>query len=374
MSKKPLLTGQVIAQRYDVLAVIGRGGQGTVYRAFDRWMQRTVAVKVLGANAARDATVLERLMREQQAMQALRGTAAVEVFDTCRHSGGEICLVMELLVGEDLDQYLDELAQRDRRVPVTRIVDIVEPIVSTLEAAHACGIIHRDLKPANIFLLDDGSVRLLDFGLARLKSAVPLTAAGTVVGSPSFMAPEAWSGLSDFMDQRADVYSLGVILFLMMTGQLPFSGTSVHDKYLSATTGCRASLLQFRPDLPRGIEEWASLALARDREQRFQNVTALWSAFLATFNLQRRNRGKQESVWAAAATALRRLVGSHRAAPPHAPPANAPRLETGDPIAVERMRPQLRSPRSPSPRRHSPRAESTLSMSASDLISATPPA
>ena len=350
MSKKPLLTGQVIAQRYDVLAVIGRGGQGTVYRAFDRWTQRNVAVKVLGANAARDATVLERLMREQQAMQALRGTAAVEVFDTCRHHGGEICLVMELLTGEDLDQHLDELAQRNRRMSLTRIVHIVEPIVSTLETAHACGIVHRDLKPANIFLHQGGSVRLLDFGLARLKSAVPLTAAGAVVGSPSFMAPEAWSGLSDFLDERADVYSLGVILFLMMTGQLPFSGASLQDKYLSATTGHRASLLQLRPDLPRRIEEWASLALARDRDQRFQNVSALWSAFLATFNLQRRAAGRnQESLWRAATGALRRLVGTRRPAP------------AGEPV----------------PRPASallPRIENTLSMSDSDLISVTPSA
>jgi serine/threonine protein kinase len=250
---------------------------------------------------------------------------------------------------------------------LTRIVHIVEPIVSTLETAHACGITHRDLKPANIFLQEGGSVRLLDFGLARLKNAVPLTAAGAVVGSPSFMAPEAWSGLSDFMDERADVYSLGVILFLMMTGQLPFSGASLQDKYLNATTGCRASLLQLRPDLPRGIEEWASLALARDREQRFQNVTALWSAFLATFDLQRRAAGRnQGSLWAAATGAFRKLVGAPRTA---AAPVPAPAFRAGlsDQNDLERVRPRLRPPRSPFRS-----VENTLSMSDSDLISATP--
>lgn len=366
MSKKPLLTGQVIAQRYDVLAVIGRGGQGTVYRAFDRWTQRSVAVKVLAANAARDATVLERLMREQQAMHALRGTAAVEVFDTCRHSGGEICLVMELLLGEDLDQHLAELAQWNRRMPLERIVEIVEPIVSTLETAHACGITHRDLKPANIFLREDGSVRLLDFGLARLKNAVPLTAAGTVVGSPSFMAPEAWSGLSDFMDERADVYSLGVILFLMLTGQLPFSGVSVHAKYLSATTGTHASLLQLRPDLPRRIEAWASRALARDREQRFQNVTALWSEFLAAFKLRRASSRKEESLWAAASGAFRRLVGAQR---PATAPAYARRAELSNGSETGRGRPPSRSRRSPWQG-----SESTVSMSDSDLVFESPSA
>lgn len=362
MTKKPILIGQVIAQRYELLAVIGRGGQGTVYRAFDRWMGRAVAVKVLGASAARDATALERLMREQQAMHALRGTSAVEVVDTCRHSAGEICLVMELLIGEDLDQYLDDLARRNRRVSINRIVDIIEPVVSTLETAHASGIMHRDLKPANIFLVQGGGVRLLDFGLARLKNAVPLTAAGTVVGSPSFMAPEAWSGLSDFMDERADVYSLGVILFLMMAGELPFPGRSVQEKYLSTTTGRRASLLQLRPDLPRGVEEWASLALARDREQRFQNVTALWSAFLATFELRRGRAGRPETAWGGAVGALRRIFGAHRDAPRRA-------AEIGFSNHGESER---RDSRLPAPGSSFGAIESTLSLSDSDLRFATP--
>src|SRR6478609_4634750 len=222
--------GQVIAQRYELLSIVGRGGQGIVYRARDRWMAREVALKLMGSKAVRGPQVLERLMREQQAMLALRGTAAVELFDVCRGNDGELCLVMELLRGTDLDEHLYSLEQRGERLTLPRIVEIFDPIVSTLEIAHAAGILHRDLKPANVFLLEGGGVRLLDFGMARLKKSAPLTAAGTVMGSPSFMAPEAWQGVSDLMDNRADVFSLGVILFRLLAGELPFGGTSVQEK------------------------------------------------------------------------------------------------------------------------------------------------
>ena len=157
MVNPPDRIGQLIGARYDLLQVIGRGGQGMVYRAFDRWTKRAVALKVLGSKAAREPQVVERLMREQQAMSVLKGTAAVELFDVCRGPDRELCLVMELLKGRDLDEQLYALMQRREYLPLARVGEIFDPIVSTLEVAHAAGILHRDLKPANIFVLDSAA-------------------------------------------------------------------------------------------------------------------------------------------------------------------------------------------------------------------------
>jgi eukaryotic-like serine/threonine-protein kinase len=328
VSKAPDRIGQTISQRYELLEIIGRGGQGTVYEALDRWMSRKVALKILGSKAAREPHVVERLMREQQAMIVLKGTSAVELFDVCRGNDGELCLVMELLTGVDLDEHLYTLEERRERMPLPRVAQLFDPIVSTLETAHAAGILHRDLKPANVFLVEGGGVRLLDFGLARLKKSAPLTAAGTVMGSPSFMAPEAWTGVSDLLDQRADVYSLGVILFRVLAGELPFSGASLQEKFLGTTTGVRPSLLRYRPDLPRHADDWVSLALAINRDERFTSVRALWNAFLSTFEIEAPSLGKRESLWAAAKGAVQQLVRG--SALPPAPAPVAPSSQSSD--------------------------------------------
>ncbi|HEY3253932.1 MAG TPA: serine/threonine-protein kinase, partial [Polyangiaceae bacterium] len=373
MAKLEDRSGEVVGQRYELSEVIGRGGQGTVYRASDRWMQRPVAVKVLGAKAVREPHAVERLMREQQAMSTLKGTSAVELFDLFRGDAGELCLVMELLKGMDLDDYLFTIELNDGRIPLDRVVQIFEPIVRTLETAHAAGILHRDLKPANIFLLEGGGVRLLDFGLARLKQSAPLTAAGTVMGSPSFMAPEAWQGVSDLIDARADVYSLGVILFRVLAGKLPFPGTSMQEKFLHATTGARPSLLKFRPDLPPAADDWVALALALDREQRFANVGALWSAFESAFRTEQRRSGLRPSFWAAAKGAVQKLVGGSQLAAPVPPAASVPAVAPVAPAFGAHDPAFAREALARAAYRISSVPEATIELSVSDLQPGPPP-
>jgi serine/threonine-protein kinase len=314
------------SQRYERLGVLGSGGQGVVYRAFDHWTGRPVAIKVLSSAAAREPHMVERLSREQQALSALKGTAAVEVLDVYRGTDGELCLVMELLTGTNLDEHLQVIEALNERIELPRVAEIFDPIVSTLETAHKAGIVHRDLKPANVFLLEDGGVRLLDFGMARMKRSAPLTAHGTVMGSPSFMAPEAWKGQSSAVDHRADVYSLGVILFRVLAGDLPFSGISLYEKMVGTTTGTRPSLFAKRPDLPRDADEWVALALAINRDERFQNVRALWSAFLSTFDVAPPGK-ERPSFWAKATGKVKELAGI-----PNAPSSgDSPR--SSDPLA-----------------------------------------
>jgi eukaryotic-like serine/threonine-protein kinase len=305
--------GHLTSERYERQGIIGRGAQGVVYRAFDRWMKRPVAIKVLGSRLARQPQMAERFLRELRALSALSGTAAVEVFDIFRGEQGELNLVMELLVGSDLDDTLARLEEANERMDLVRLARIFDPIVDTLEVAHGAGILHRDLKPANVFLLEAGGVRLLDFGMARLRTAAPLTAVGTVMGSPSFMAPEIWSGQTERVDQRADVYSLAVILFRILSGSLPFAGQTLREKFLGTTSEERPSLFAKRPDLTPDADAWVAQALAVEPAERFRNVRALWNAFLTTFDIP--DPKGRRSLWAAAKGMVLRIAGAQEETP-----------------------------------------------------------
>jgi serine/threonine-protein kinase len=309
------LLGIVIADRYELTGVLGHGGQGVVYRARDRTAGRDVAIKMLSDSVADDPVYAARLAREQEALVALAGSSAVAVYDLCEAPNGSLCLVMELLEGTDLEKHLSELEARDERLPLARLSAIVEPIVQTLERAHDAGIIHRDLKPGNIFLLDDDhGVRLFDFGLSRSKKAIRLTQAGTVMGSPSYIAPEVWKGDSDALDGRVDVYSLGVILFRTLSGKLPFEGATLKESFELASSAPRPSLRALRPDLSPRVDAWVQQGLAINRDKRYQTVRGLWNGLLKALEYQpppltmRPVADSLIGAWKAATGAFRRLV------------------------------------------------------------------
>ena len=315
--------GIVVADRYELRGVIGQGGHGTVYRAVDRSTGRGVAVKMLSDSFANEPEYAARLAREQEALVLLAGTSAVAVYDLCRAPNGSLCLVMELLEGIDFEKYLEELEARGERLSLERLSAIIDPVVETLERAHDAEILHRDLKPANIFLLSDGEgVRLFDFGLSRKRNAARLTVIGTIMGSPSYIAPEVWKGKSDDLDTRVDVYSLGVILYRALSGRLPFEGSSLRDSFLQTTTAPRPSLHALRPDLPSKVDDWVKKALAVDRADRFETVTALWNGLLGALRYvppPRPIRPVADSLvnaWRAATTAFRRFIPGAGSTPP----------------------------------------------------------
>jgi serine/threonine-protein kinase len=336
------------------LGVIAEGGQGLIARARDRETGELVAVKMLTSAAAQNDEFVQRLAREQEAMLALAGTSAVAVLDLCRAPGGAPCLVMELLEGHDLERELGNLESARQYLPVPRLYEIFEAIVETLERAHEAGILHRDLKPANIFLLSaeaGGGVRLLDFGLSRMKKAAPLTQLGTILGSPSYIAPEVWGGRTDVLDQRVDVYSLSVVLFRALAGRLPFEAASVHEKFQLATSAPRPNLTPFRPDLPEEVDVWVQKALAINPADRYSSVREAWSALLEALDYtpthRQRPRVRESLVdaWRAARGAFRRaLTGLPMPAPARPPTSPPPRAQTARPPLVAPSRGSSTSP------------------------------
>jgi serine/threonine-protein kinase len=185
---------------------------------------------------------------------------------------------MELLHGANLETCLETAQQRGQLLGLNDLRPIAEPVVSTLEAAHAAGILHRDLKPGNIFVQNDGSVRLLDFGFAKFLRMRSVTLAGHIAGSPSYIAPECWKEETEALDQRIDVYGLSAVLFRALAGRPPFVGAGVIQIMRQCATAPRPSLHELRPDLPKLVDDWVQAALAIDREERFQTVRASWRA------------------------------------------------------------------------------------------------
>jgi serine/threonine-protein kinase len=277
----PFVPGDIVNNRYRLLDKLGAGAHGVVYRARDLETRGEVALKFLGDGKSLDPEYSRRIEREAMAMARLRGTSAVYVHGLNVAQDGCLYLVMEVLVGRDLEAYLVEAERIGGRLKRPKLLEILRPVVDTLEAAHKQGIVHRDLKPSNVFIVDaqaGGGVRLLDFGLAKMMDASALTADGMVAGTPSYIAPEAWKGNPRILDHRIDVYSLGVLVFRALGGRTPVPKGSLLDVCAWAMNGERPSLHALRPSLPRTVDIWVEKALAVDPNDRFQSVRALWSS------------------------------------------------------------------------------------------------
>jgi eukaryotic-like serine/threonine-protein kinase len=216
----PLL-GRVIDGRYRIEQQIGEGGMGVVYMATHTVLQKKLALKVLRGDNSRDADVVQRFMQEAQAATSIGHSNIIDISDFGRLSDGSVYFVMEYLAGTSLA----EMIKKGGSVPVQEAVHLIRQIASALEAAHARGIVHRDLKPDNIFVIRQGGdprfVKVLDFGVAKVGGAASkLTKTGMVFGTPHYMSPEQAAGHS--VDQRTDIYALGVIMYEMFTGKVPF--------------------------------------------------------------------------------------------------------------------------------------------------------
>jgi serine/threonine-protein kinase len=270
--------GEVVGGRYRLVEVIDRGGQAAVYRGLDLRMGDEVAVKVILPPKKPDASWRDRMLREVHALTVLSGTAAVRAYHQVWGEDGTLFLIMELLRGSNLETVLDLAVEQGARLGLADLTPIFDPLVSTLEAAHAAGILHRDLKPSNIFVQTDGSVKLLDFGFAKFLRMRSVTLAGHVAGSPSYIAPECWKETTEHLDQRIDVYGLSAVAFRALAGRPPFIGDSILQIMRQCSSAPRPSLHELRPDLPPAVDDWVRAALAIERDERFVTVRASWNA------------------------------------------------------------------------------------------------
>ncbi|HVO30112.1 MAG TPA: serine/threonine-protein kinase [bacterium] len=248
---------------YKILSTIGAGGMGAVFRCRDAKLRREVAVKLLLAPS--ESTNIERFLSEARTMARLSHPNVVQVYDV-GYDGHVPYFVMELVEGDSLATKLERLG----RLPVEETLEVTAQIASGLAAVHRLGLIHRDVKAANVIETRDGIAKLLDFGIARpVEKAPQLTSAGLVMGTPSSMAPEQLRG--EELDQRADVYALGVLAYQLLTGQRPYEGDDPTDLARQQEAGPYRPVRELRPDASDELVRMIDRALAQKKENRYWN-------------------------------------------------------------------------------------------------------
>ena len=258
------MTGQNISH-YRILEKIGEGGMGVVYKAEDTRLRRIVALKFLPQHLSDDEEVRRRFLHEAQAAASLNHPNICVI-----HEVDEECnfLAMEYLEGETVSAKL-----KRRPLPLNEALNIATQAAKGLQAAHEKGVVHRDVKSANLMLSAHGQVKVMDFGLAQIGGQTRITRTGSSLGTPAYMSPEQYRG--ETVDKRTDIWSLGIVLYEMAAGKLPFSGDSEAALMYSVLNQEAEPLTAVRTDVPVGLDRMARKALAKDRERRYQHVEDL---------------------------------------------------------------------------------------------------
>jgi len=271
------MIGQTISH-YKILEKLGEGGMGVVYRARDTKLDRDVALKFLPERLAGSPDELARFEMEARSVSALNHPGIATIHDV-ESTEGQKFLVLEYLPGGTLRSHLKELGSRDRELPVGELLDYGIQMAEALAHAHENHIVHRDVKSDNVMLAGEGRVKLTDFGLAKLRGAAQLTKSGSTLGTAAYMSPEQIRG--EDVDGRADIFSLGVVLYEMATMRMPFRGE--HDAALaySIVNEEPAPVRTLRPALPDGFDAIVAKCLAKDRAERYQSARDVASALKA---------------------------------------------------------------------------------------------
>lgn len=258
--------------RYEIVAELGRGAMGVVYKALDPQIGRTVAVKTVSLSGQEPDEEKEfrlRFNHEAQAAGRLHHPGIVAIFDVGENpENGDPYIVLEYVAGESLNRILS----REKKLPLDRALQLVEEVAEALDYAHAQGVIHRDIKPGNILINEDGHAKIADFGIAKLNLA-HFTLPGKVLGTPAYMSPEQLSG--EGVDGRSDLFSLGVILYAIVTGHSPFQGDSATTVCFKVANREPVSASALDMTLPQELDEVIARAMAKNPEERYQRGAEL---------------------------------------------------------------------------------------------------
>ena len=265
------IQGKVLADRYAVGELLGRGGMAEVYLATDRVLDRPVAFKVLGGWLANDGTFVERFRREALAAARISHPNLVAVFDAGSEDGVHY-IVMELVPGETLADVL----RKQGRLDTNRAITIAASVADALGVAHAAGIVHRDVKPGNVMLTPDGRTKLVDLGIARSIDGESITHASSILGTAGYLSPEQARG--DPVDHRSDIYSLGCVLYEMLTGRQPFEAKDPIAVAWKHVHEAPAPPTSIEPSVPPAVEAVTLRAMEKEPAARFQSVADMAAA------------------------------------------------------------------------------------------------
>ncbi len=270
------LVGTVICNRYKILQRIGAGGMGTVYLAEHSYLGRTTALKILRRELGVQPHAEERFRREAMLAARIDHPAVAQIYDFDRTGDGEFVLAMEYVEGETVGTRL----RRDGRFPIRLCVKVLQDVAGGLDRAHAFKILHRDLKPENIMLAKHGMVKLLDFGVARdIEAATSITSSGFAVGTPAYMSPEQLT--ADVLGPPTDIYSLGVVVYEMLSGRIPHDGANIDELRVQRLTRPAAALDRLRDDCPAMLASVVARALDVTPENRWPSASAFADAAAA---------------------------------------------------------------------------------------------
>ncbi len=271
ITPKKLKRGFLFAQRYQIIEELGSGGMGTVYRVLDTNVKEEVALKLLRPDIASDPKTIKRFRNEMKFTRQIPHRNVCKMYDL-GESEGTAYITMEYVRGENLRSFI----KRSGQLTISKAISLCKQVCEGLEEAHRLGVIHRDLKSGNIMIDKDGNAQIMDFGIARSMKIADDTGAGVLVGTPEYMSPEQVE--TNNVDRRADLYSLGIVLFEMLTGSVPFKGNTPVALALKHRRELPPSPRDINPDIPMALDRLVLKCLEKDKENRFQNASEIFNA------------------------------------------------------------------------------------------------